>query len=239
MKFQILEEALEVHDTLNPAIWEGNVIRPEVKDALMNIVNKYVEESEVLKIEDVIDAEVLGSNASYNYNADSDLDLHLVVNMERISSDPTLVQIACNAEKALFNKAYDITIHGVEVELYVEDVKTGAVSNGVYSLFKEEWIKVPIRKQIPDMSSDVDYQKLLEIWTNEATAVLQSTDRQEVSSFIDELYNLRRLSIMSEGEYAKGNIVFKEIRNSGMLQLLKDHLLKLSSAELSLEHLTK
>ena len=44
---------------------------------------------------------------------------------------------------------------------------------------------------------------------------------------------------MSDGEYAKGNLVFKEIRNSGSLQELKDKINDLTSKELSLESLRR
>ena len=44
---------------------------------------------------------------------------------------------------------------------------------------------------------------------------------------------------MTDGEYAHGNLVFKEIRNLSLLQQLKDRLLELTSKELSLESLNK
>lgn len=232
-----LTESIEKHDTLNPLIWEGETLRSDVRTAILEIVNKYIEDSEVLSLEDVIDIELLGSNASYNYTKDSDLDIHLVVNMEMISSDPALVQIACNAEKALFNKAYEITIKGIEIELYVEDVKAGAVSNGVFSVSKNEWIKMPVPKQIPDIKEDEEYLGLLDAWMIRAKKACNSDSRIEVMTFINDLYNLRRISIMTDGEYALGNLVFKEIRNHGLLQELKDSLNKLASKELSLESL--
>ena len=233
----ILKEAIEKHDTLNPLIWDGEYLRTDVRVAILEIANKYVEDSEVLKPEDIIDIELLGSNASYNYTKDSDLDIHLVVNMEEISSDPALVQIACNAEKALFNKAYQITVKGIDIELYVEDVKTGAVSNGVFSVSKNEWLKKPVPKNIPDIKEDEEYLGLLDAWMIKAKKACSSKTRAEVLAFINELYNLRRISIMTDGEYALGNLVFKEIRNHGILQDLKDLSNKLASKELSLESL--
>jgi hypothetical protein len=233
----ILKESIEKHDTLNPLIWDGEYLRTDVRVAILEVVNKYVEDSEVLTLDDVIDIELLGSNASYNYTKDSDLDVHLVVNMEILSSDPALVQIACNAEKALFNKAYNITIKGIDIELYVEDVKTGAVSNGVFSVSKNEWLKRPVPKDIPDFKDDEEYLGLLDAWMIKAKKACSSKSRAEVNAFINDLYNLRRISIMTDGEYALGNLVFKEIRNHGLLQELKDLQNVLASKELSLEGL--
>jgi predicted nucleotidyltransferase len=231
----ILNEALEVHDTLNPAIWDGDVLKEDVEGAIKEIVEKYVADSEILSMDDIIDIELLGSNASYNYTENSDLDIHLVVNMESLSSDPSLVQIACNAERALFNKAYEITIKGIEVELYVEDVKASTASNGIFSVTKSEWIKKPEQLNIPDVTEDEAYLGLLDTWMVRAKKAMNSESQKDVQSFINELYNLRRTSIMVGGEFAHGNLVFKEIRNSGLLQELKELVNKLASRELSLE----
>ena len=37
---------------------------------------------------------------------------------------------------------------GINVEVYVEDVKANTMSNGIYSLFKDEWIKKPSKESI-------------------------------------------------------------------------------------------
>ena len=44
-------------------------------------------------------------------------------------------------------KKYDIEVKGHEVELYIEDVRSGAVANGIYSLLKDKWVKEPIRTE--------------------------------------------------------------------------------------------
>ena len=239
MKFRNkLKESIEVHDTLNPLLWDNNQLRTTIAEALKSIVLQYIDDSQFLKESDIIDIELLGSNASFNYTKDSDIDLHIVVNMESISSDPALVQIACNAEKSVFNKAYDITVKGIDVELYVEDVNAATASNGIYSLTKNEWIKFPVKMNIPDTTNNPDYNVLLGEWVKAAKDILNnSSSSSEITRFINEIYNLRRLSIMTEGEYGIGNLVFKEVRNQGLLQQLKDLLNLNTSKELSLESL--
>ena len=46
---------------------------------------------------------------------------------------------------------------------------------------------------------------------------------------------LRKLSLMDGGEYSKGNLVFKELRNNGSIDNLYNKLHELTSKELSLE----
>ena len=65
----------------------------------------------------------------------------------------------------------------------------------------------------------------------------------EIEDFIEDVYDLRKDSIANEGEYGTGNLVFKELRNLGYLDNLRDLKSALKSKELSLEsleeHLTK
>ena len=52
---------------------------------------------------------------------------------------------------------------------------------------------------------------------------------------IDMLYLIRKNSIAADGEYGKGNQLFKEIRSVGLLKKLKDAYSDAVSKELSLE----
>lgn len=233
------EVAVELHDNLNTKIWdEENNLRPIVREKLLQIVKQYAEDSEVLRYNDILDAEIVGSNASYNYTPQSDLDLHLVVNMENLSCDPALFQLACNAEKINFNKSYDIRVRGIEVELYVEDVKSSTASNGVYSVFENKWIKFPAKIEVPSFEEDAGYNTLLNDYKNKAEALLEpNTTAEDIDNYINSLYTLRRSGIMTDGEFSKGNFIFKEIRNLGLLDALKDTLKDIRSKELSVESL--
>lgn len=233
------EVAVELHDCLNIKIWdEENNLRPIVRDRLLQITKQYAEDSEVLNYNDILDAEIVGSNASYNYTSQSDLDLHLVVNMENLSCDPALFQLACNAEKINFNKYYDIKVKGIDVELYVEDVKSCTASNGIYSVFKDEWIKFPAKIEVPSFEDNAGYNTLLSEYKTKAEALLEpDTSAEDIDNYINSLYTLRRSGIMTDGEFSQGNFIFKEIRNLGLLDALKDMLKDIRSKELSVESL--
>ena len=73
-------EAIEKHDKLNPDLWDdNNELRPEVKAKLENIVQHFDDALKNDGVElDVIDVCIIGSNASYNYNPASDIDLHII-----------------------------------------------------------------------------------------------------------------------------------------------------------------
>ena len=117
-----LSENIEKHNTLNPLLFdEDDELKPEIKEAIEKIVNQFVEDLKVdgVKI-DVKDVILVGSNVSYNYTKDSDLDIHIIVDKDTLDCDPELYTLLYGAYRSLFNKNYDITIKGIPVEIYVE-----------------------------------------------------------------------------------------------------------------------
>lgn len=117
-----LDEDIEKHDTLNPLLFdEDDELKPEIKETIEKIVNQFVEELKTndVKIE-VKDIILVGSNVSYNYTKDSDLDIHIIADKESIKGNLELYTLLYGAYRTIFNKNYDITIKGIPVEIYVE-----------------------------------------------------------------------------------------------------------------------
>ena len=97
------------------------IINNKKQIAIEKIVNQFVEDlkTDGVKIE-VKDIILVGSNVSYNYTKDSDLDIHIIVDKDTLDCDPELYTLLYGAYRSLFNKNYDITIKGIPVEIYVE-----------------------------------------------------------------------------------------------------------------------
>lgn len=102
-----------------------------------------------------------------------------------------------------------------------------ANSNGVYSLYNG-WLKEPVKDDIPE----VELEPELSEWI-EKSEECDTIDK--IDNFIDDVYKLRQESILKDGEYGKGNLIFKEIRNRGILQELKDKKVGMENAEMSIE----
>lgn len=222
---------IEIHDTLNPKIWNSdNTLREDVDIKLNEIVEQFAESIDIPL--SIIDAHIVGSNASYNYTAKSDLDLHCIVNYARLDADPAVVEAWLWAQKKIFNDEYDISIRGINVEIYVEDVRSATMSNGIYSLFNEEWIKFPepIEAEINTFEINNEFTSLLP----EVKKVLANGSLNDVEDMIDQLYMIRRNGLAVDGEFGIGNQVFKAFRNYGYIDKLKDKVLELRSKELSI-----
>ena len=61
----------------------------------------------------------------------------------------------------------------------------------------------------------------------------------EIDNLIDDLYKLRQSGLLENGEYSLKNLAFKEFRNLGYLQELKDMKVKEQNKEMSLESLNE
>lgn len=232
-----LVEKIELHDTLNPKLWDpDNKLDSEVSEKLHEIVDQFILELEENDIPiRVLDAHLVGSNASFNYTDESDLDVHVVASFEDVTCDPTILNLLYNFFKKYFNDKYEISIHGVPVELYVEDVNAATISNGIYSLFNDEWIKFPEPIEVPD----IDITDDLEPYEDRYDEIMEERDADKAEELISELYLLRKNALATEGEYSVGNLVFKEFRKLGYLDGLKQLTIDERAKELSLESLNE
>ena len=229
----MLKEALEMHNNLNPALWDkdGNLL-PEVEDRIYKIVNKF--QSECMLPLDIVDVHLVGSNASFNYNPQSDLDVHIVVNFDLLDVDKEILTAAYNLQKAQFNRDYDISIHGVNIEMYIEDINSMTASNGIYSLYNKKWIKKPV-----NVSSPATVQTHLDRLADKMKQVVSSDDEVEITKNINMLYMMRKNGLATDGEFSIGNLLFKEIRNLGLLDELKQRLKEVQSDKLTLEQMNE
>lgn len=231
----LLTEKFEVHDILNPNLWtSNNELIPEVQLKLVEIVQQFVSTCDIPL--HVVDVHIVGSQASYNYTKDSDLDVHIIANFELVECSAEVLQAAYNSVKTRFNSEYNITIRGIDVELYVEDVNSTVLSNGVYSLYNNVWIKFP--KKLTSVPQ-VDVTEDVAEWQHIIDAALRSKNAIKIEALIDKLYVTRKNSLDVEGEYGRGNQLFKELRSLGLLDALKNAYKATRSKELSLEHLQR
>ena len=226
----LLKEAYELHDKLNPKLFnDDKTLKPEVLDKLLEIANEFLEYIELPL--NVVDIELVGSNASFNYNEQSDADIHVIVNSEVSYIDSNILRELYNLKKGSFNDKYDLNIYGIPIELYIEDMKDSNATNGRYSILNNKWVKepTPLNYDIPDITNE-----LINI---EETIVntMMSEDEKAILDLINKLYMDRKLGLAYEGEMSLGNLIFKELRNNGMLQELKDKYYELKSNDLSLE----
>lgn len=216
---------------LNPLLFLDNHLKTDIRNKILAIVDEFLEYIQVdIK---VLDVRLVGSNAAYNYSEYSDLDIHIVTNLREISDPEMIARLYFDSIKKNFKDSYNIRIKGIDVELYIEDINTSAVSNGIYSVTQDQWIKEP--EVIEDPSDDA-MSKADEIEREIIKSIKSSTSVEELQDIIDKMYIMRKDSLSADGESGAGNIAFKSLRNKGILDKIKQIMRDVTSQELSLEN---
>ena len=207
------------HDELSKKIWEDDEnMRPDVQKALENIANEFLN---YLKIDvDVEDVTFTGSYANYNYTPYSDIDLHIVIDFDKISSDEDLVEGFMNAKKSYWNDRYDITVNDIEVEIYPQDSSEEHVSSGIYSIDQEKWIIKPEKFQKePNLNSA---NKKFQMLKREISSAIETEDLASVERLIKKIRDMRKSALSKSGEMSVENIAYKMLRSENLIQKMYD-----------------
>ncbi len=219
---------IDYHSELNPAVWTDTEMQPEVRLRLLQIAKTFVDYLDVPGFKP-LDIVLTGSATNFNYTKHSDLDLHIVTNYEDLQCDD-LAEAFYRAKKDIWNNQHDITIHGHEVELYVEDVKEPPVSAGVYSVLRGRWLKEPVNSE-PSIDRSAINAKVTDL----IKQINSIDDAQDIVRLRDKLRKMRRSGLDTHGEFGVDNLSFKVLRNLGYLDRMNSAVLDQQDQELSLK----
>lgn len=219
------------HSELNPVLFDGETLKPDVLDAFLAIADKF---KQTLNISiDPVDVYFTGSNANYNYNENSDIDLHLVYDFEKVGIAAEILEKYLRDAKRLFNLDYDeIKVKGIRVEVGYENLATPLVATAIYSLRNNAWVKKPEMKA--SEISDPDTEAYNDI-TSRIESAIQDKDLNTLEALWKEIGELRKQSLNLEGEFGQGNALFKKLRNLGAIGRLRNAYYQAASKDLSLE----
>jgi len=217
---EVEPESFDKQPQLDLKIWEDGALNKNISKRLKKIANEFLEGLEIgAKMEDL---RFTGSLANYNWSKYSDIDLHIVVDFDKIDENTELVKGFFDAARWQWNDLHNITIYGHEVEIYVENVGEVHKSSGLYSLVENQWITKPDPGKI-----DYDYitarkkADAIETEVNLIEKVIDEKPHSAVKS-IDRLKKkirrMRKAGLNSpEQEYSPENIAFKILRREETL----------------------
>lgn len=228
----IENQSVEIHNDLNPKLWDKQRnLLPEVRDQLLKIARDFVEYIDVpFKVTDIV---VSGSNASLTYTKHSDLDLHIIADYKSLGPCDREAAELFDTKRHLYKKAYDIEIRGIPVELYVEDLDHPAVSNS-YSIRNDEWIREP-SVTVPDYD-DQSVAHWENLWKKLITVAIKKRNLAACRAVLTLLRQYRKKGLASkQGEFSTPNLVYKSLRNQGILEKISELIDTLHSEKLSLK----
>ena len=198
---------------LNPKLYNGEELKPEVSKKLKEIAAAFIDFLEIPK-EAVTDIVITGSCASYNYTRHSDIDLHVIINPEKVHENCPIVGPYLLSKKSEFNQKHDIFIYGIPVEVYTEMEGQGTIHNGLYSL-NTGWVDFP-KKIKPLKNSEAVKAKYNEYV--EAAKEIKEGDLAE--KLLEKIKKMRKSGLADGGEFSVENLVFKKLRDNGVIEKL-------------------
>jgi hypothetical protein len=219
---------IELHSELNPQLWVGEDLESPVQVALLRIAREFYEFLDFdAPLEDI---QITGSQANYTYSKYSDIDLHLIVNYKNVTCDQP-VEAMFDAKRRLWKERHDITIHGIPVEVYVEDTNK-PVTGSSYSILNDAWIRRP--KKIHAHWDDSEISRETLIWLEHIKDALASQDLERIEKTKEDLGHYRRAGLRDQGEFGSHNLAYKNLRNLGVVSLLMQALTHLEDRDLSI-----
>jgi RNAse (barnase) inhibitor barstar len=206
---------------LSPEIFRGEIMHPQVRAQLLKIAKEFIDSLDIeVSVDDVT---LTGSLANYNWSDFSDIDLHILIDFNKLGKDKELLKQYFDAKKNLWNETHNILVQGFETEVYIQDTTEKHTSTGVYSVARNKWVVTPEKN-----SKAIDKAGILEKSRYYAKLidklVMQAKRGKDVRSEIDALQgrlkNFRQAGLDAGGEYSTENLTFKLLRRNGYIEKL-------------------
>ena len=223
---------LQYHSELNPKFWVNIFLKEEVRKKLLEISKEWLKFAEIPNsaVKDIV---FTGGNANYNYTEDSDLDVHIILDKSKIPN--------CSDEeyfkdkKLIWSLTHDISVYGAEVEVYAQLGEVNIPKNqGVYSLKTGKWVVKPENLELDFEHDDLLKKKIDDAVYQIDHALENTTDTKAAEKLLEKFQKLRKHSIAKSGEFTQDNLVFKELRNRGYIDKIREFILKITDKKLSI-----
>lgn len=226
-KGAIAEETLKVYSgTLDSNLWsEEMVLDPTIRANLLKIATDFYKSTDLTI--PVMDILFIGSSANYNWTPQSDLDLHVVIDVSKLNIDPTLTRSFMDGLSAKWNNSHEIEIKGHPLEVYLQDIREKNSSAelsregaAVYSVLKNQWVKKPILQKL-----DIDKEKVKHKYRSIKKQIddfISEKNVDKLKKLMKDIRQYRDVGLTKNGEFSTENLVFKALRKTDALTRLKD-----------------
>ena len=231
------------NDELNPKFWtkkvsksgtaEKWVLDPIIRKKLLNIGEDFYDKlKDVVGKAPIYDIQLTGSLANYNYTNLSDLDVHILVDFNKIDAPRKVIEAAGEGEKFIWNTRHDITMRGHDVEVFLQDAKNPHHITGLFSLLNNEWVKKPkfdpptVDEDDVDKKTDSIAYQIKELENKLITSTALPKDAKSLfkraKTLKKKISKMRLEGLEKGGEFSIGNLAFKKLRNDGYIGKIID-----------------
>ena len=220
------------NDILNPNVWDGLKLKPEIKEKLLQIGKDFYTDTETdAPLKDIL---FVGSLANFNWSDTSDFDVHVVIDFKDVDENVELVEKLVNALKSKWNDEHDIHLKGHNVEVYIQDITKENRSSGVYSLIQDKWLTEPQKENVI-----IDKEKIQQKYNDYVRKInsgIKAQDIEKLKTIVKDVYDMRQSGLDKSGELSTENLVFKILRSRNYIEKLKTEINKLYDKAQSLNN---
>ena len=230
------------NDELNPKFWDkyknksggtewvfDRIVRKKLLKIADDFYEKYKDLLGDLPIEDV---QLTGSLANFNYTDKSDLDVHVLVDFNKIKSKRDILKAAVDGVRFVWNLRHDVVIRNHDVELSLQDIHEPHTASGLYSLMNDKWIRKPkfdppevdehdVRKKFDGFASEIN-QMESKLVTSSSLPDNAKEMYKRLLRIKEKIQKMRKDDLAKDGEFSVGNLAFKMLRNDGYIGKIID-----------------
>lgn len=214
-------------ESLNPQIWtESETLRPEIKTAILNRVSPF-EKKFGLTIKRIL---IKGSHTGYKWSEDSDLDVNLVVDKDKLPEDWKKTRLTSLHINNHTPQNTDLVINYFlsdwDFSKDLDESYQEFAEYGVWDVKNDYWVIPPNQKEkLPlteSQNRDLDWAKLQErefknLWENyKNSPTNKSIYWNALLNLANEIENNRKLPFLTgwgDSRYNENNMVFKWIED--------------------------
>jgi len=218
---------LRYHDRLNPKLWSHDALKPHIAAQLLDMSSQFAAFSGLSK-DAISDIVLTGGNANYNYTKFSDIDVHLIYTHANKTPDELF---DC---KVQWSEAHpDARIAGYNVEFFAQPADEKIKPHqGAWSLVQSKWIQVP--KHLDDVAILKDPKMISKVKHHMSVIrhLLARGSAAKIKQYRDRLKSMRVAGLERPGgEFSIENVLYKDLRNRGLLERLKLRQRELTTAK--------
>ena len=207
---------------LNKSFWDDFKFDEEVRLKLLRIAQDFYEDLDIDI--PILDIQLTGSLANYNWTKYSDLDVHVIMDLSKINQDVELVKKALDGIRVSWNQRHPVVVRKHDVELYAQDINQLHLASGLYSLLNDKWLRQPQYNPPTVDAKDVDRKTTA--YRHEIAELnrrLNKANPEEAATILEYATALKKKISRARdeklahtgGEFSVENLVFKEMRNNG------------------------
>ncbi len=222
---------------LCPDLWnEQYQLDPKVRINLLRIANDFYEKSKFPS--PIIDIYLMGSISNFNWTPESDADVHVIIDYNKLQMPPETAIKSIKTASANWNLEHTILVKKHKVEMNFQNIhELKPHVTGIYSLMKDQWIRKPTQQNIR-----VDKVAIQSKFSGLKTYIQNAIKSQNVDTmkkakeYVD---SFRQYGLDHNGELSIENIVFKILRSKGLITALKNSITAIYDKQMSVDEITQ